>query len=149
VAREDTTAGAAAARSATAWMSEPGRRVLLAAVVEAQVRLAFPRPVVVRLQGVAELPNRDHTLAIRVAEAAELDAARRRLFDATHLALGAFREWPWHITWIRYGIRCDSVAMLALAARELAIDESWSIDRVSLLERGESSYSQLAEWRLA
>jgi hypothetical protein len=61
-------------------------------MVEAQVRHAFPRPVPVQLRGVAALPNRDHTLVVNVVDAEELDQARRRLFDATHVALGAYRE---------------------------------------------------------
>jgi hypothetical protein len=117
--------------------------------IEAQVRYAFPRPVAVRLGGVAELPNRDRTLVVEVLDAAELDQARRRLFDTTHAEMGGYREWPWHITWVRYGIKCDSAAMLALAEPELTFDEPWTIETVSLLELRSGRYEAVAEWDLA
>jgi 2'-5' RNA ligase len=117
-------------------------------LIEAQVRYAFPLPVVVRLGGVTELPNRDRTLVVEVLDAAELDHARRRLFDATHAAMGGYREWPWHITWVRYGVRRDSAALLALAAHDLRFDAPWTIDTVSLLELHEGRYESVAEWRI-
>ena len=77
----------------------------------------FHRPVVVRLGGVTALPNRDGTLVVEVLDAADLDQARRRLFDATHAAMGGYgngrgtspgcatasnatapRCWPWPST---------------------------------------------------
>jgi hypothetical protein len=119
------------------------------AEIGAQVRYAFPAPVAVRLGGVAELPNRDRTLVVEVLDAAELDAARRLLFDATHVEMGGYREWPWHITWVRYGIKCDSAAMLALAADGLRFDEPWMIDTVSLMELRSGRYEPVAEWDLA
>ena len=90
--------------------------------------------MVVRLGGVTALPNRDGTLVVEVLDAAELDQARRRLFDATHAAMGGYREWPWHITWVRYGVKRDSAALLALAEHDLRFDAPWTIDTVSLLE---------------
>jgi 2'-5' RNA ligase len=117
-------------------------------LIEAQVRYAFPRPVVVRLGGATELPNRDRTLVVEVLNAAELDQARRRLFDATYAAMGGYREWPWHITWVRYGVRRDSAALLALAEHDLKFDTPWTIDTVSLLELHEGRYEPSAEWRL-
>jgi hypothetical protein len=116
--------------------------------IEAQVRYAFPGPVAVRLGGVAELPNRDRTLVVEVLDAGELDAARRRLFDATHVEMGGYREWPWHITWVRYGVKCDSAAMLALAADGLRFDEPWTIDTVSLLELRSGRYEEVVAWDL-
>jgi 2'-5' RNA ligase len=120
-----------------------------AELIEAQVRYAFPRPVAVRLGGVTELPNRDRTLVVEVLNAAELDQARRRLFDTTHAEMGGYREWPWHITWVRYGVKCDSVALLALAAHDLRIDQPWTIDTVSLLELQAGRYESLAEWKIS
>ena len=117
-------------------------------LIEAQVRYAFPRPVTVRLGGVTELPNRDRTLVVEILDATDLDIARRRLFDTTHLEMGGYREWPWHITWVRYGIRCDSVALLALAEHDLRFDAPWTIDSVSLLELRDRRYASLADWRL-
>jgi 2'-5' RNA ligase superfamily len=116
--------------------------------IEAQVRHAFPRPIVVRLGGVAELPNRDRTLVVEVLDAAELDQARRRLFDATFAEMGGYREWPWHITWVRYGIKRDSAALLALAAQALWFDEPWTIDTISLLELRAGRYEPVVEWRI-
>jgi hypothetical protein len=49
---------------------------------------------------------------------------------------------------VRYGINCDSAALLALAERELVVDEPWLIDAVHLLERRATDYELLAEWRL-
>jgi 2'-5' RNA ligase len=117
-------------------------------LIEAQVRHAFPRPVVVRLGGVTELPNRDRTLVVEVLDAAELDQARRRLFDATHTEMGGYREWPWHITWVRYGVKRDSAALLALAERDLRFDAPWTIETVSLLELRTGRYEPVAEWDL-
>jgi len=117
-------------------------------LIEAQVRYAFPQPVVVRLGGVTELPNRDRTLVVEVQAAADLDQARRRLFDATHTAMGGYREWPWHITWVRYGVRRDSAALLALAEHALRFDAPWTIDLVSLLELRAGRYEPVAEWQL-
>jgi hypothetical protein len=117
-------------------------------VIEAQVRYAFPQPVGVRLGGVTQLPNRDGTLVVEVLETSELDQARRRLFDATHAEMGGYREWPWHITWVRYGVRRDSAALLALAQHELSLNATWVIDTLSLLELRDGRYSAAAEWRL-
>jgi 2'-5' RNA ligase len=118
-------------------------------LIEAQVRHAFRAPIGVHIGGVAQLPNRDGTLVVRIEEAAELDDARRRLFDATHIAMGTMREWPWHITWIRYGNRCDSAAMLALAEDALRFNQPWTIETVSLLELRDRRYVPVAEWDLS
>ena len=116
--------------------------------IAAQVRHAFPRPVAVRLGGVAQLPNRDGTLVVEVLETAELDLARRRLFDATHAEMGGYREWPWHITWVRFGVQRDSAALLELAQHELRFDLPWTIDRLSLLELRAGRYEPSAEFPL-
>ncbi|MBV9354393.1 MAG: 2'-5' RNA ligase family protein [Chloroflexi bacterium] len=118
------------------------------AAIERQVRHALPEPVLVRLRGFTELPNRDRTLAVRVVESDALDEARRRLFDARYIELGGYREWPWHITWVRYGINRDRGAMLCQANREFPLDEAWLIETVSLLERRETDYQVLADWQL-
>jgi len=116
--------------------------------IAAQVRHAFPRPVPVRLGGVAQLPNKDGTLVVEVLDTAELDSARRRLFDCTHAEMGGYREWPWHITWIRYGVRRDAAALLALAADALRFDAPWTIDSLSLMELRDGRYEQAAEFAL-
>src|SRR3981081_1768368 len=99
--------------------------------LEAQVRHGFPRPVQVRLCGVFVLPHREAPLAVQVLETEELDAARRRLFDGSVVQMGGRDEWPWHITCIRYGHNRDQEALLAAASSELALDEPWTIARVS------------------
>jgi hypothetical protein len=50
--------------------------------------------------------------------------------------------------WVRYGIKRDSTALLALAAHELKFDASWTIDTVSLLELHAGRYESVAEWQL-
>ena len=100
------------------------------------------------LGGVAQLPNKDGTLVVEVLETAELDLARRRLFDCTHAEMGGYREWPWHITWVRYGVRRDSAALLAEAAEGLRIDAPWTIDRLSLLELRDGRYEAVAQFDL-
>jgi 2'-5' RNA ligase len=118
-------------------------------LIEAQVRYAFPGPVTVRLGGVAQLPNRDGTLVVEVSGCADLDLARHRLFDRTHVEMGGYREWPWHITWLRYGIRRDDcAALLASAKRDLRFDAPWTIDSVSLLELRDGRYEPITDWRL-
>ena len=116
--------------------------------IAAQVHHAFPAPVQVRLGGVAQLPNKDGTLVVEVLDAAELDSARRRLFDCTHAEMGGYREWPWHITWIRYGVRYDAAALLELAADGLHFDAPWTIDTLSLMELREGRYLPAAEFAL-
>ena len=56
-------------------------------LLERQVRHAFDRPISVRLGGVHEFGNQDHTFYVSVEETAALDAARLRLYDGTHLEL--------------------------------------------------------------
>src|SRR4030095_6711427 len=90
--------------------------------IAAQVHYAFPTPVEVRLGGVAQLPNKDGTLVVEVLDTNALDSPRGRLFDCTHAEMGGYREWPWHITWVRYGVRRDSAALLELAADGVRFD---------------------------
>jgi hypothetical protein len=116
--------------------------------LEAQVRHAFPSPVCVRLGPVFVLAHREAPLAVSVLESAELDKARRRLFDATHAEMGGRDEWPWHITCVRYGHSRDRAALLAAASSELALDEPWTIASVSYLELRNGRYEPLAEWNL-
>jgi len=111
-----------------------------------QVRHAFPQPIEVTLGGPAQLPNRDCTLVVQILDSLQLDQARQRLFDATHVVMGGYHEWPWHITWIRYGVKCDSTAKLAEAAHALRFDRTWLIDTISLLELQNGRYAPVAEW---
>jgi 2'-5' RNA ligase superfamily len=116
--------------------------------LEAQVRHAFDEPVPVRLGPVFVLGHPEAPLAVSVHETDQLEAARRRLFDGTHVQMGGRHEWPWHITCIRYGYKREREELLAAAAQELALDEPWLIDRVSYLELRNGRYEPLAEWDL-
>jgi hypothetical protein len=116
--------------------------------LEAQVRHGFPSPIPVRLGGVFVLPHREAPLAVQVLETVELDDARRRLFDRMHAEMGGRDDWPWHITCVRYGHSRDREALLAAAAQELALDEPWTISRVSYLELRDGRYEPVAEWDL-
>ncbi|MBV9132391.1 MAG: 2'-5' RNA ligase family protein [Chloroflexi bacterium] len=117
--------------------------------LEAQVRHAFDEPVQVRLGPVFVLGHTEAPLAVGVHETDALDAARRRLFDGTYVQMGGRHEWPWHITCIRYGYKRDREELLATAARELALDAAWLIDRISYLELRDGRYQPVAEWDLS
>jgi hypothetical protein len=117
--------------------------------VESQVRHGFTQPVRVRLSSVFVLRHREAPLAVQVLETAELDQARRRLFDGTHVQMGGRAEWPWHITCVRYGHNRDRDALLAAASQELALDAEWLIDQVSYLELRNGHYEPVAEWSLS
>src|SRR5437762_3074431 len=93
--------------------------------VEAQVRHAFQSPVPVRLGPVFVLQHREAPLAVSVENTLALDASRKRLFDATHVAMGGREEWPWHITCVRYGYNKDRETLLAQAAQELCLNAPW------------------------
>jgi 2'-5' RNA ligase superfamily len=116
--------------------------------IEAQVRHAFAAPVAVRLGPVFVLGHPEAPLAVSVHDTEALEAARRRLFDGTHVQMGGRHEWPWHITCVRYGYKRDRDALLAAAAEELALDALWLIERISYLELRDGRYQALAEWDL-
>ncbi len=116
-------------------------------VLERQVRHAFAEPVTVRLGSVHEFDNEDRTFYVEVLDTAGLDAARERLYDGAHLELPGRREWTWHVTCVRYGVRRDLDELRRLAA-ELALDLPWRIDTVAYLELGEGRYDAIAEWRV-
>jgi hypothetical protein len=87
-------------------------------------------------------------LAVSLHETEQLDVARQRLFDGTYVEMGGRHEWPWHITCIRYGHKRDRAELLIAAANELALDMTWSIDRISYLELRDGRYGPVAEWDL-
>jgi 2'-5' RNA ligase superfamily len=116
--------------------------------IEAQVRHAFADAIKVRLGNVFYLPHPESPLVVSVHDTEQLDTARQRLFDGTHMQMGGRHEWPWHITCIRYGHKHDREALLVAAAEELAIDAPWLIDRISYLELREGRYQPVAEWDL-
>jgi hypothetical protein len=116
--------------------------------IEAQVRHAFAGPVPVRLGAVFVLGHPEAPLAVSLHDTAQLDRARQRLFDGTHVQMGGRHEWPWHITCIRYGYKRDRDELLSAAATELALDAPWLINRISYLELRDSRYQPVAEWNL-
>ena len=117
--------------------------------LEAQVRHAFTEPVRVRLGPVFVLSHPEAPLAVSVQETDRLEAARRRLFDGTHVQMGGRDQWPWHITCIRYGHSRDREALLAAADQELALDTDWTIQEISYLELRNGCYEPIAEWPLS
>jgi hypothetical protein len=117
-------------------------------LIEAQVRHAFGAPVAVRLGAVFVLAHPEAPLAVSVHETQELNVARQRLFDGTYAQMGGRHEWPWHITCVRYGQKRDRQELLATAAKDLALDAPWLIDRISYLELRDGRYQPLAEWDL-
>lgn len=118
--------------------------------LEAQVRHAFDRPVEVWLGDVREFGNADHTFYVEVTRTEALDRARRRLFDATHVALGGRTEWSWHVSCVRYGNdrTADELADLRRAATELRVQAPWTVDTIAYLELRGDRYEPAAEWRV-
>jgi 2'-5' RNA ligase len=116
--------------------------------MEQQVRYAFDRSVSVKLGRVREFDNADRTRYLEVLETAELDAARERLYDGTFAAFERQHgNWTWHVTCVRYAKGRDTEE-LRLAADELSIDTTWTIDRVAYLELQGDRYVPLADWQL-
>jgi hypothetical protein len=113
--------------------------------LKSQVIHAFRRPVRVRLGAVEEFDNEQHTFYVAVSDSAELDAARRRLYDGRYVALAGFREWTWHVTCVRESIGRDLLPLRA-AARDLSLHSDWHIDTVACLELQDARYVALAEW---
>jgi 2'-5' RNA ligase len=116
-------------------------------LLERQVRHAFDRPVAVRLGGVHEFGNQDHTFYVEVLDTADLDAARTRLYDGTHLELPRRPDWTWHVTCVRYG-RDRDLAELRRQATELTLDLTWQVDTVAYLELRGDRYESVAAWRV-
>ena len=119
------------------------------ALLQAQLRHAFPTSVTVHLGGVFVLNHPEAPLAVQVLETAVLDSARLHLFDGRFVEMGGRHEWPWHITCVRYGHLRDRDALLAAAAVELALDAPWTISEISYLELRNGRYEPLAEWGLS
>ncbi len=119
------------------------------ALLGAQVRHAFPAPIPVRLGAVQTFGNRDQTRYLPVLDTVDLDAARVRLYDGTHLELTKDRDWEWHVTCVRYGRSRDlDAAALAEADAALPIDAAWLIDTVAYMELRDGVYEPIATWRI-
>jgi hypothetical protein len=88
-------------------------------------------------------------MIVTVHDTAELDLARVRLFDGTHVQMGGRTDWPWHITCVRYGEKRDRAALIEAASHELALDHPWTISMVSYLELRQGRYESVAEWLLS
>jgi hypothetical protein len=101
----------------------------------------------VRLGGVREFDNDEHTFYVEVLDTAPLDRARGRLYDGAHAALPLLKEWTWHVTCIRNSRRCDPHE-LRVHAQKLTLDAPWMVDTVSFMElRGDRS-KPLATWHV-
>jgi 2'-5' RNA ligase len=116
------------------------------AALAAQIRHAFPAPIEVRLGAVREFENSEHTFYVEVLETAELDRARERLYDRTHVELPRRLglDWSWHVTCVRDSRGRDREVLRRLAA-ELTLDATWRIERVAHLELHGDRYQPLLE----
>lgn len=118
------------------------------AALTAQIHHAFPGPISVQLGEVKQFPNADQTRYIEIKDTAELDAARSRLFDGTHLMLPGQRQtWDWHVTVVRYAVEAD-MSVIEPAIAELVLDEPWLVDTLLLLELRNGLYHQVTRWDL-
>lgn len=115
---------------------------------DAQIRHAFPAPILVWLGEVHEFDNDEQTFYINVCETAALDAARVRLFDGTHFTFPKqHHQWDWHVTIVRYGIRMDRERILSNIAA-LPLDTEWRIDTIAWLELRDGVYHEVKRWQL-
>jgi 2'-5' RNA ligase len=115
--------------------------------LERQVRHAFAERVTVRLGGVRQFDNGEHTFYVEVLDTARLDAARRRLYDGTYAPLPPLCEWTWHVTCVRNANGRDLTA-LRRAAAGLRLDTEWTVDTVGYLELRGDTYEPIAQWRV-
>lgn len=116
--------------------------------LDAQVRHAFPEPILVRLGGVEEFDNVDRTFFIEVHDTGQLDEARERLFDGTVVDLpGRDRHWTWHVTCVRKSIG-RNVAHLREAAQALNLETGWTVDAIACLELRGDCYHELVRWKV-
>lgn len=118
--------------------------------LESQIHHAFPVQITVRLGTPAIFANADRTIYLPVEQGPDgsLDAARERLFDGHFVPLRRERDWQWHITCVRYGIRGDPDTLLAVA-RTLPAGQPWTIDTVAALELRGDRYEALATWQIS
>jgi len=112
-----------------------------------QVEHAFNGGVEVTLGGIQVFDNDQRTLYVAVEEHAALDAARRRLYDATYLPLPGYNEWTWHITCIRESRGRDLQPLLD-AAQQIGPLGRWKIDRVAYLELQGERYEAIANFEV-
>lgn len=118
------------------------------AAVDAQIRHAFPSPVIVRLGDVHTFQNPDRTRYIEVQETEHLNNARSRLFDGSYFEFPDQRtEWDWHVTVVRYGVKADENAVNA-AIPELDSTGEWVIDVLLLLELRDGVHEEVRRWEV-
>jgi hypothetical protein len=122
-----------------------------AAALEAQILHAFAQPIFVRLGGIHEFTNRDGTFFVAVEQSDELDAARDRLYDGTHLTLPGDPTFTWHITCVRYPDDAHRDELRA-AARDLdaaiAAHPAWTIDTIAWLQLRHGIYQPITTWTI-
>jgi hypothetical protein len=122
-----------------------------AAALEAQILHAFAQPISVRLGGLHEFTNRDGTFFVAVHQSDELDAARDRLYDGTHLTLPGDPTFTWHITCVRYPDDAHRDELRA-AARDLdaaiAVHPVWTIDTIAWLQLRDGIYQPITTWTI-
>ena len=107
----------------------------------------FPAAITNGLGEVAEFEEYQGTFHVKRRETASLDAARRKLYDATRLDMGPVREWRWHVTCVRNTNGRDR-RTLRSAAATLAPGDTWLLDEVACLELRGDRYETVRSWRL-
>jgi hypothetical protein len=112
-----------------------------------QVHHAFPRPVLVRHDGVRQGDNDQGTLFVEVIDQAPLSDGLKRLYDGTHVIFPPLRDWLWHVTCVR-DTRGRDVEALKRSAADLRIEVPWLFDTVSLMELRGEKYEAVETWRL-
>lgn len=115
--------------------------------LEQQVRHAFGRPVTVRLGGVSQADNDQETLYVQVLDTGPLDEVRARLYDGTYVALPRPNGWLWHVTCVRDSRHRDKGALIE-AARELHLNQAWTVDTVAYLELRGQRYEPITTWKV-
>jgi len=117
------------------------------AVLETQIRHAFPAPIHVRLGAARTFDNRDRTRYLPVLDTDELDAARVRLYDGNDTELPKDHDWEWHVTCVRYDAARDTEE-LSEAIASLPVDAAWLIDTVAYMELRDGVYDAIATWAI-
>jgi hypothetical protein len=77
-----------------------------------------------------------------------LEEAHGRLYDGAHVALPHRNGWLWHVTCVRESRGRDKKA-LTEAARQLRINDDWTLNTISYMELGaDGRYEAIATWEM-